>query len=84
MHLNKAIDMADSQGLTFEAATSTENLLPVELTIHDHYGRETLIVLHKLPAIIGRRRGADVRLIGPVDQPQALRDRPDRKCLGGP
>ena len=65
MYLNKAIDMADSQGLTFEAATSTENLLPVELTIHNHYGRETLIALHTLPATIGRNEFADVQLMDP-------------------
>jgi pSer/pThr/pTyr-binding forkhead associated (FHA) protein len=65
MHLNKAIDMADSQGLACETANLTENLLPVELSIHDHYGRETLIVLHKLPATIGRNEFADVPLIDP-------------------
>ena len=48
--------MADSQ---------TENLLPVELTIHDHYGRETQIVLRRLPAIIGRDEHADVPLTDP-------------------
>jgi pSer/pThr/pTyr-binding forkhead associated (FHA) protein len=48
--------MADSQ---------TENLLPIELTIHDHYGRKTRIALHKLPAIIGRDEHADVPLIDP-------------------
>ena len=37
----------------------------MELTIHDHYGRETRIVLHKLPAIIGRDEGADVPLMDP-------------------
>ena len=37
----------------------------MELTIHDHYGRETRIVLHKLPAIIGRDEFADVPLIDP-------------------
>jgi len=52
--------MAD---LTIETAILTKNLLPVELTIHDHYGRETRCALHKLPAIIGRDDGADVRLI---------------------
>ena len=53
--------MADSQ----ELETAFESLLPVELTIHDHYGRETRIVLHKLPAIIGRDEAADVPLIDP-------------------
>ena len=43
--------MAD---LTIETAISTKNLLPVELTIHDHYGRETQCVLHSLPAVMGR------------------------------
>ena len=37
----------------------------MELTIHDHYGRETRFVLHKLPAIIGRDERADVPLIDP-------------------
>ena len=55
--------MPDSQ--EFETAISTENLLPVELTIHDHYGRETLCVLHKLPAVMGRDEGADVQLTDP-------------------
>ncbi|MGO9113464.1 MAG: FHA domain-containing protein [Thermoguttaceae bacterium] len=52
--------MADSQ-----TVTSTESLLPVELTIHDHYGRETRIVLRRLPAIIGRDECADVPLTDP-------------------
>lgn len=51
--------MADS------TATSAASLLPVELTIHDHYGRETRIVLHKLPAVLGRDEHADARLIDP-------------------
>ena len=57
--------MAAFQDTTFETATSTENLLPVELTIHDHYERETQCAIHKLPAIIGRDEGADVRLTDP-------------------
>jgi len=40
-------------------------LLPVELTIHDHYGRETQCALHKLPAVIGRDEFVDVPLIDP-------------------
>jgi len=40
-------------------------LLPVELTIHDHYGRETLCAIRKLPAIIGRDGRADIQLIDP-------------------
>ena len=56
--------MADPQDST-PTATLAENLLPVELTIHDHYGRETRCVLHKLPAIIGRDKDADVQLIDP-------------------
>jgi pSer/pThr/pTyr-binding forkhead associated (FHA) protein len=43
----------------------TANLLPVELTIHDHYGRETQCILHKLPAIVGRDENADVPLTDP-------------------
>ena len=46
-------------------ATSTETLLPVELTIQDHYGRETRCALHKLPAMMGRAQGADVQLADP-------------------
>lgn len=57
--------MADAQGSTFETTTSTKNLLPVELTIHDHYGRETQCVLRKLPAILGRDEHADARLTDP-------------------
>jgi len=45
--------------------TETASLFPVELTIHDHYGRETRLVLHKLPAIIGRDESADVQLADP-------------------
>ncbi len=56
--------MADSQN-PLDEGTSTETLLPVELTIHDHYGRETRRVLHKLPAIFGRDERADVPLIDP-------------------
>ena len=57
--------MADSQNTMLETATSTENLLPVELTIHDHYGRETGAILHRLPTILGRDETADVRLKDP-------------------
>ncbi len=53
--------MADTQ----ETATSTENLRPVELTIHDYHGRDTRYVLHKLPAVIGRDDQADVQLMDP-------------------
>ena len=56
--------MPDSQSV-LDAATSSENLLPVELTIHDHYGRETRIVLPKLPAVIGRDERADVQVMDP-------------------
>ena len=51
--------------LTIETAISTKNLLPVELTIHDHYGRERRCALHKLPAAMGRDDGADVQLKDP-------------------
>ena len=54
--------MAD---LTIETAISTKNLLPVELTIHDHYGRETQCVLHSLPAVMGRDEATDVQLTDP-------------------
>ncbi len=56
--------MADPQD-PMPAATAAENLLPVELTIHDHYGRETRCTLHKLPAIVGRDKDADVQLRDP-------------------
>ena len=62
--------MADTQ----ETATSTENLRPVELTIHDYHGRDTRYVLHKLPAVIGRDDQGHAAANGPVGQPQALRD----------
>jgi pSer/pThr/pTyr-binding forkhead associated (FHA) protein len=48
-----------------ETVTSTKSLLPVELTIRDHYGRETQCALHKLPAVMGRDEGADVQLSDP-------------------
>ena len=54
--------MAD---LTIETAISTKNLLPVELTIHDHYARVRRCALHKLPAVLGRDDGADVQLMDP-------------------
>jgi pSer/pThr/pTyr-binding forkhead associated (FHA) protein len=56
------LDLYDAPSKT---ATSTENLLCVELTIQDHCGRETQWVLHKLPAIIGRDEDADVPLVDP-------------------
>jgi pSer/pThr/pTyr-binding forkhead associated (FHA) protein len=56
--------MLDSQSVLDEA-TLTESLLPVELTIRDHYGRETQCALHKLPAIVGRDENADVQLTDP-------------------
>ena len=46
-------------------ALSTVKLLPVELTIQDHYGRKTRCALHKLPAVMGRDEGADVQLADP-------------------
>ena len=51
--------------LTIATATSTKSLLPVELTIRDHYGRETQCALHSLPAVMGRDEGADVQLTDP-------------------
>ena len=56
--------MPDSQNI-LNGVSSTKNLFPVELTIHDHYGRETQCALHKLPAILGRDEGADVQLTDP-------------------
>jgi pSer/pThr/pTyr-binding forkhead associated (FHA) protein len=57
--------MADSQTLTFETATSIENLLPVVLAIQDHCGRETQCAVYRLPAVIGRDESADVQLTDP-------------------
>jgi pSer/pThr/pTyr-binding forkhead associated (FHA) protein len=57
--------MADCQDMMLKTAISTENLLPVELTIHDHYGRETWCALHKLPVIVGRDEHAGVPLADP-------------------
>jgi len=57
--------MIDSEEGRVETATSTKGLLPVELTIHDHYGRETQCALHRLPAVMGRDEGADVQLTDP-------------------
>jgi pSer/pThr/pTyr-binding forkhead associated (FHA) protein len=57
--------MIDSEEGHVETATSTKGLLPVELTIHDHYGRETHRALHRLPAVMGRDEGADVQLTDP-------------------
>ena len=51
--------------LTIETATSTKSLLPVELSIRDHYGRETQCALHSLPVVMGRDEGADVQLTDP-------------------
>ncbi len=48
-----------------ETVASTKSLLPVELTIRDHYGRETQCALHRLPAVLGRDEGADVQLTDP-------------------
>ena len=64
----------------FETATSTESLLPVELTIHDPYGRETRCVLRKLPAIIGRDKGADVQPMDPWIIGRQLAIRPIPPC----
>jgi len=54
--------VADSQETTLETVT---NLLPVELTINDHHGRETGVILHSLPAILGRDETANVHLKDP-------------------
>ena len=51
--------------LTIETAIPTKNLLPVELTIHDHNGRETQCAIRKLPAILGRDGRADAQLTDP-------------------
>jgi pSer/pThr/pTyr-binding forkhead associated (FHA) protein len=57
--------VAASQDATLETATATRNLLPVELIIHDHQGRETGAILYRLPAILGRDETADVHLKDP-------------------
>ena len=53
------------QDHSFRKSAEEGNLLPVELTIHDHYGRETQCALHSLPAVMGRDEGADVQLTDP-------------------
>ena len=53
------------QDHSFRKSAEEGNLLPVELTIHDHYGRETWCALQKLPAIVGRDESADVQLADP-------------------
>ena len=40
-------------------------MLPVELILRDHYGRETTVIIRKLPAILGRDECADVQLADP-------------------
>ena len=60
-----ALQCSDPEEGHVETVNSTMNLLPVELTIHDHCGRETRCALHTLPAILGRDEHADVRLTDP-------------------
>jgi pSer/pThr/pTyr-binding forkhead associated (FHA) protein len=59
--------MTDSPGLSAEpdyAATATV-VLPIELTILDHYARQSSSLLPSLPAIVGRAEKDDVQLNDP-------------------
>jgi predicted component of type VI protein secretion system len=60
-----ALQCSDPEEGHVETVNSTMNLLPVELTIHDHCGRESWCALHKLPAILGRDEHGDVQLTDP-------------------
>ena len=60
-----ALQCNDPEEGRVETVTSAKNLLPVDLIIHDHYGRETQCALRKLPAVMGRDEGADVQLTDP-------------------
>jgi pSer/pThr/pTyr-binding forkhead associated (FHA) protein len=46
-------------------AAVTDDLLPVELIILDHYARQTRCTLRHLPAILGRNERAEVMLTDP-------------------
>lgn len=47
------------------AAAVSAGMLPLELTILDHYARKSQCLLSSLPAILGRDEKADVRLTDP-------------------
>ncbi len=47
------------------SAAACGDLLPIELSILDHYGRQSRCALHSLPAILGRNEQADVKLTDP-------------------
>jgi pSer/pThr/pTyr-binding forkhead associated (FHA) protein len=61
--------MTDSQNPSEEAGPATEAapaaLLPLELIIVDHYGRQSRCLLQYLPVTFGRDEAADVRLGDP-------------------
>ncbi len=61
--------MTDSPDATADAgppaAIVSADLLPLELTILDHYARQSRFLLHSLPAIFGRDEKDDVRLADP-------------------
>lgn len=46
-------------------AAVTDDVLPVELIILDHYARQTRCVLQTLPAVLGRNEHAEVMLTDP-------------------
>ena len=47
------------------AAAVSDDVLPVELIILDHYARQTRCVLQSLPAVLGRNEHAEVMLTDP-------------------
>ena len=46
-------------------AAASDDVLPVELIILDHYARQTRFVLERLPAVLGRNEHAEVMLTDP-------------------
>ena len=47
------------------SAAVSDDVLPVELIILDHYARQTRCVLRSLPAVLGRNEHAEVMLTDP-------------------
>ncbi len=47
------------------SAAVSDDVLPVELIILDHYARQTRCVLQSLPAVLGRNEHAEVMLTDP-------------------
>jgi pSer/pThr/pTyr-binding forkhead associated (FHA) protein len=61
--------MDECQGTTAASspngAAVTDDVLPVELIILDHYARQTRCMLPSLPAVLGRNEHAEVMLTDP-------------------